>query len=470
MCGAENDDDARFCESCGEDLRAFFAEEAIFDETERIDTITEETEPEWGNQSEWGEEQEWENQSEWGEEQEWEDQSEWEKQREWEEKERKNRSDSADTLRKPQIDLGKLKAKGNGFTKIQKIVIGEAVLLIALIALFIWTGMSKTSASSVASSYMKAYVSHNWEKMYDLMEYPDGAYLQKEQFVEMSRNSGKDISNFEIREERGSGSKMLKTYTVDYSIKGQGTQQMYLTVVNQGEKSLFFFDTWKVLPEDQIASDFCLEVPKGAEITVDGFLVSEDDKVEEESDYGDVYRITLFQGVHKIQAAVPWCEIYEGEFEAVTQGNYVLEEFKLTEEGERAIQAKMEEALEQIYSAVMEKKDFSEVEDLFMEEYQEECSHRYEYLMNKINSQSSYKLNQVVFKNFSDEAYHLDGVIEAELEYDYNIQYTYTSRSWYSGKTTTELRTDSGTDYMSAEFAYDGETYKIVSISVNSVL
>lgn len=184
----------------------------------------------------------------------------------------------------------------------------------------------------------------------------------------------------------------------------------------------------------------------------------------------DEYRISIFSGSHKIQAVLPWFQIYEAEFDAYAGDGFTVSGMSMTEDGELALQAKMQEALEKFYQAAVANKDFSEVSDLFMDGSSENAKESYDYLVESLNGSDYYTLNEVTFDDFECEFYVNENGISAEMTYDYDMDYTYVRSSWFSNKKTTETRTDSGYSYMNASFGYDGETYKLVSVNVRSVL
>lgn len=377
------------------------------------------------------------------------------------------------TIKKPNINMGAYKDRARRLSKFQIAVIVEIVILIAVIGIFYGIGSSRNSARAVATQYFKAYMNKDWDTYYDLMDYPDGKFLQKDQFIEMMKDEEvPDIATYEIAgapAERTTG--IQQFFNVQYTVKGAGTDSMQILLMKQGKKSMLFFDTWRVLADSHIAQDYSIAVPSGAKAAIDGIALSDSDMTESMSEGLDSYCVTLFTGKHKLTVAVPWFEVYEEEFTAYGGESFTVHDMKLTKDGETAIQAKMQEALEKIYQAAAAGKDYSEVEDLFLETAKESGKESYESLKNGLNDSDSYKLGQVTFTNFQCEMYSGEpGVITAEMSYDYDMQYTYTYKSWRDDSEKQEQKTDDGKDYMSAAFSYDGETYKLASVNIRSVL
>lgn len=357
----------------------------------------------------------------------------------------------------------------------QILVFAECIILVAVIGIFFWAGSTRNSAESVADRYFQAYADGNWEEVYDLSEYPSGRFLQKDQFLEMmGEDAGiPEITGFEVKSEQSSQSSGIqKLYNVEYTVKGQGTYTQQLRLAKQSEKSMLFFDTWKVVPDSQLAQDYTIYAPKGASVTIDGIALTDTEKTEDSDGAMDSYVVTLFTGTHELQAAAAWCELYETEFTAYSGDSYTISGMTMTEEGKTAIQAKMQEALEMFYEAALTGKDFSAVEDLFLDEYREEGEESYDYLVSDIFGSDRYILDQVTFSDFECETDtdSSDGLLLADMDYDYVVQYTYTYTSWRDDSETSEARSYDGSSYLRASFGYDGETYKLASINIYSVL
>lgn len=383
-------------------------------------------------------------------------------------------SGSTITFTKPSVDVGKYRDNIKRLTKTQIAVIVEAVCMVLIIGIFYALGSSQNSADAVAKRYFEAFCERDWSEVYDLTDYPDGVFLQKDQFIElMGQMQEMDITSFEIQGDAETFSGIQRSFLVQYTVKGQGTDSMQLDLMKQGEKSMLFFDTWKVSSDTQVVQDFCLNVPSGAQAAVDKIALEEGDKGESQLEGMDSYYVTLFRGSHTLQVALPWFTIYETEFNAAQGEQFTVSDMVLTEEGKTAIEAKMQEALEKIYQAAIAEKDFSEVSDLFLEDSQEIGKESYEYLVTALHDREDYVLNQVTFRDFKCEIYEdssYQGMIRAEMNYSYDMKYTYSYKSWRDDSVRKEERDDDGNSYMSASFGYDGETYKLSEIGIQSVL
>lgn len=396
-------------------------------------------------------------------------------------------SGSSITLKKPNINVKNYANKAKKLSKMQITVIVEAILLIVVIGVFVAIGSSQSSAESVAKKYFQAIVESDWSTVYDLTDYPDGKYLQKEQFLAaMGNQELMNISNYEITEvpsygydsesfwgssdeQSSSSSGIQKTLYVEYTVQGQGTGSFVINLVKQAEKNMLFFDSWKVTSDLFPATEYYIAVPIGADVTINGVALTDEEKHNNE-EYGmDEYYVPLFAGTYSMQVGLPWFQIYETEFTVGADGGTSVYDMQLTEDGELAMMAMMQEALESCYKSALEKEDFSAVSDLFMEGYEESAKESYEYLVEDLHDSDYYTLKEVTFSDFACECSVTDGGVYVEMNFDYDMKYQYTQTS-YRGVSSSVDRTDDGTAYMSGTFGYDGETYKLTSVYIHSVI
>ena len=421
-CGAINSDEARFCEQCG---RKLDTEQPVFPEKNQEENPVEQAD---------GADQKVK----------------------WEEQTGQRRG----TVRK-------------GFGRLplfQKIAIAEAVCLVVVIAAFFVIGHTKYNARTVAEKYFEAYASRDWAAMYELLEFPESTPMQEAQFADMmERTQTSDITNYTVRAVKGENSDIARNFDVEYSVPGQGASKLQLSVVRQNSRALFFFDVWKVSAAGMITDGYTVVVPEGAKAAVDGVELSDEYKVEDDADGTDTYQISVFNGVHSIKVAVPWCEVYDGEFDTSEDSSAAIEELTPSESGAKALQAKMEDALERFYTSAAAGADYSEVSDLFTESAAPEYKAVYESLKESLAHEDGdyYTMNQITFENFRCDFSVESGLITGEMDCDYTMDYTYEYSGF--GSSGRQSKTSEGSAYMRASFAYDGNTYKLQKVSMPTV-
>lgn len=378
-----------------------------------------------------------------------------------------------ETVWEEQIPAPSAPVRKKKLSKLQIAVIAEAVCLIVAVAAFFVAGNHKYSPGSVAERFFAAYASGDWETVYAHLDIPEGDFLQEDMFKEIMENTQiQGITNYKITPAGGSGDGISRNYNVEYSIAGAGTSNMNLSLVQQGDKELLFFDDWKVWMDGIISEGYQITVPAGTRVAVDGTELSEDFRIASDGSGTDTYEITLFNGIHTVTAAAPWCEIYESEFNTAEGGSLILSGLTPTSEGALAFQAKLQEMLETFYSSAASGADFSEIEGMFAAgtenaDIYDNIKDRYEELKESMSHDPDdyYTFNQITFDNFSFESYVDNGRLIGELYFDYTIAYT------YSGFGSTRSDTSSGTNNsVSAIFVYEGDTYKLVPVSITNYL
>lgn len=415
-CGMENEDDAKFCEHCGTELERV---------TVRLDQQKGKQEP------------------------------------------GRDKPDRGRSDRKPRDYKEKIK----GWTGLQIVVLAELVCLALVIVILFGAAAVRNTPEAVAKRYLQAYSEENWSKVYDMTAYSHGKFLQKTRFIQAMRSSEiPKIMKFKIKKGKKADINTQKNFTVEYTSKDAESDTLELNLKKQKGNALL--GTWKVTSDGQVAKDFCINIPAGASAAVDGIALTDSEKGKSKADGMDSYYVTLFTGNHRLQEAAPWFELYETDFYAVQGKDFTAADLKLTEEGKNAVQAKMQEALERVYKAAIEKKDFSEVSDVFLKEYKDACKKEYSSLVEGMHDDETNTLNQVTFTDFNCELYNdsaYPGMPSAKLTFAYEIKYTNSYQLWGDYTYDTE-ESGTGDSYMSASFGYDGKTYKLASMNIESVL
>lgn len=351
-------------------------------------------------------------------------------------------------------------------SKLQKILTAEVVGLIVLVALFFFIGNAKYSDESVAEAYFEAYASQDWQTVYSLIDVSNGELLQESRFEELMENAKlPEVTDYTVRKAAPPESDVTGTiqdFEVLYETEDGDVEQMYFSVINENEKKWFFFDEWHVAAS-AMTDPFQISIPQGAQITVDGIELDDDDRTDEGYEGMDNYGIVLFSGEHTVNVAMPWFEIYEQKIDTNDESSLLVSEMSPTEEGETALSAKMQIALEQLYNAAMTGADFETVETLFRAKDAKDCKKAYDALIDHLED-SDYTLNQVTFDDFDFDLRCEMGVIIGEMSCDAAYNYTYT------GSDTPRIDDGDTTIHMVVSFAYEDDTYKLSGIDLPTVL
>lgn len=345
-------------------------------------------------------------------------------------------------------------------TKLQKILVAEVVCLAVLVMLFFFIGHSKYSDESVAEAYFEAYASQDWQTVYSLLDVSSGELLQESRFEELMQDARiPEIVDFTVKKSAPpemTESGTVQDFEVSYETADGETERMSFSVVNENAKKWFLFDEWYV-SSSAVTDRFQITLPQSAQVTIDGVALDSDDLMDTAMEGIDIYEVTLFNGNHEISVAVPWCEIYTTDIDTTKDNSLMVSEFSLTEEGEAALEAKLQTALEQMYTAAMSGEDFDAVEALFVSGADNDCEEEYETLSEHLND-GDYTLNQISFDSFDCEFDFASGSISCMMDCETNYNYTYTGSN--------EPRTDDGTAHINAVAIYEDGTYKLSDIDL----
>lgn len=332
----------------------------------------------------------------------------------------------------------------------------------------------RTRPSFVAEKYFSAYADQDWKTVYSLMDIPDGDFTGVDMFEEtMGRKEYPEINHYKIHTLDGYSpdSGMMKYMEAEYTVDGQGTGYMQIPLIRQDEKSLFIFDKWKVSSQELLINAYQISVPTGSSASVDGIELTDDYIISSGENGMDIYEISLFNGVHTVNVAAPWCENYEGEFDTDIEGSLMVSDMTLTDEGKAALEAKMQQILERFYTSAMSGAAYSELEDLFADGAAERFEEDYNDLKNRFvndpDDYFQYDVKQITFNNFTSSFYYDYGLLGGELDGDYTVDYSYTYTGYFG--TNTNDDTNKGSLYMWASFVYEDDTYKISDISIPTV-
>ena len=241
------------------------------------------------------------------------------------------------------------------FSKTNKIVLTEILLLAVSMLAFVTVYQKKFSASSVVERYVMGMDKGDWNQVYDTLYIKDkDEFLSKQAFVTAETINGvKWGENLEIKKIRKKSGKVYQvTYDGDYGIQK--------TDVEVKRKGLL----WKVDQTDGlIYRDFSIAVPKNADVKIDGIKITADMKTKKETNGMDVYSVDRIFGFnHYIELSGSGIEKTErlisatGETVTVTAGY-----------NEDTVKQMVDQAMDDlntIFSAASANKKFSEVDIL----------------------------------------------------------------------------------------------------------
>ncbi|MDR1532172.1 MAG: hypothetical protein LBS62_08325 [Clostridiales bacterium] len=342
--------------------------------------------------------------------------------------------------------------------------------------------------------YCKALANDDFKALYDSFgELPESPFVNKELYAELNENTvdnsfnGK-IINYQITPNEDNGrnnstDKIAKYYTVSYSVQGTDRirQDTVTLIKREGNKFLSYFlgelaDKWAVAPKEIIADNYRIAVLKGAAITLNGIEVGSEYLLDENSAgsnnyYGDPkqydnYLIPIIlSGNYEVTAKLSYSRELKQTIRVETNGGASLTDgFVLETQAKNELEQKTIEVISQMYSAVIEGKDFSAVKDLFAEASADNAEYSYNNLF------SNYHREGRMLKTFSAELSGLskDDVqlsrgqasVRASCEYSYTIE---VAKGW-SGDEFETVSNSSDAD-TSARFVFENGKWLLADLN-----
>ena len=269
----------------------------------------------------------------------------WERKRK--EKKIKREREGKDPSRIPKFI--KEKHSWSDLTAKQKKAVKRIVAGAAVFAAFCIFESYHGRPEAVAERYCKAYVKEDWKKTGHLSDLPKNGYATQDEYTTyMKKNAVTGVEDYQIKETKEnrqikieSGGKQ-RAFTVEYKTETQGKNKETVVLQKQKRQRLLLFANWKVSSDKMIANDFNLYIPAGSTAWIDGTKLTKNDKIKDDSDGLDQYKISLFEGDHKIRIDVPWFKTYKSEFKASDKGSTTISKMKVSQSGKKKLDKKME--------------------------------------------------------------------------------------------------------------------------------
>ena len=329
----------------------------------------------------------------------------WERKRK--EKKIKREREGKDPSRIPKFI--KEKHSWSDLTAKQKKAVKRIVAGAAVFAAFCIFESYHGRPEAVAERYCKAYVKEDWKKTGHLSDLPKNGYATQDEYTTyMKKNAVTGVEDYQIKETKEnrqikieSGGKQ-RAFTVEYKTETQGKNKETVVLQKQKRQRLLLFANWKVSSDKMIANDFNLYIPAGSTAWIDGTKLTKNDKIKDDSDGLDQYKISLFEGDHKIRIDVPWFKTYKSEFKASDKGSTTISKMKVSQSGKKKLDKKMKEILSSYIKAAKEEKSFSQISGLFEKnsKYEKENKEFYDDLKEQLSSKDGYKADQITTDNY----------------------------------------------------------------------
>ena len=358
------------------------------------------------------------------------------------------------------------KRSWSDLTDKQKKVIRRTVL--GVVAVIILCGLESYHGrpEAVAERYCKAYIQEDWKKTGRLSDLPSNGYATQAEYIKyMKKNAVTGVRSYQIKETKADRQTQVESggrqraFTVTYQTGKKKTKSETVILQKQQSRKFLLFADWKVSSDRMIAKDFNLYIPTGAEAWIDGKKLTEDYKVKDDSDGLEQYKLSLFEGTHKIRVKVPWFQSYSSKFQASDKGNTTISRMQISESGKKKLDKKMKHILKTYIEAAKEGKAFTEVSGLFGKNTGNDKENKefYNALKEQLSPADGYTAEDVELQNYEGKYVisGVTGVVRGTLSYDYKVTYI-------EGST-------EGSSQMSAEFVYKNGSYELRLVNPGSI-
>lgn len=336
-------------------------------------------------------------------------------------------------------------------SKKAKIAIIGVIAVIGAIAIFVNVVKNIFAPENIAKKYFESVANAEWEKVYGYYDLTEDEFVNKDMFKKMSKDREKiDYSNYAVKKETLKKSSSIlegessdekdsgisKIVNIEYALKNSDSTLEYsVRLVKLSKKKLLFFDNWKVVPEDMISKEYRISTLNDIDVYMDGKKLSEKYISKDKDVYSDeknfvVYEIpSLFQGNHKLTFKGEYIDTYEEEISVNREDkdsfSYTDPEIKQSLIDE--LEKNTEKIVEEIYSAAVDDKKFSEIKlsyDVYKDkEKEEEIESNYKKLCESIKDTSysnSIKLSKFKKKDFevtNENSFIDEGSVSATIKY-----------------------------------------------------
>lgn len=352
-----------------------------------------------------------------------------------------------------------------------KIIIGVAVVVIAVLFASYLFLSNKYSAKTVAKNYIDAVVSNDTDKIYQYLDIDgDKTFVSKKAFKEITKDNKSKIKNYTIGEIDYNSGKLSASVKIHYTVEGSTTEKTdYIYLTKEKDKKLLFFDNWTIGDdvETMVVKDYQITVPKDSKVVLSGIKVDKKYLDKKESDKNlDVYNIPqVFANTTTLKTTLKnGMEIEEEIRPSSYSSKHTVEfsESSLSKKGKETLQNQAKQSLTAVYNGLVAKKSFDDIKSNF--EYKngklDDLKASYTETLEDLNSNSTV-LKQIEFTSVNLRSAELeDGRISIDVKayYKYKVEY----KDYFSE----EMKTKDSNSYMyvTLEYVYENGKYQLVDV------
>ena len=455
-CGAENQDDAAFCENCGTDISQAF-EEAKAELKEQGKT---------------------------------------------------ERPAGGVTALEPYVyKTAAAKSVGKHLKKSAKIAIAAVLAVIVAAAVLYNVGLKMYSPQTSAKNFFEAVRSSKWDTAYSYLSVSENDFINKANFIKETKSSDvPKVVNYSVKNETGSkddvsaaadgsggDTQLSKTVTIQYTTQNGFTPQtLKVHLVKQAGKKLLLFDDWKVSASDFVSTNVLINVPKECTAYLDNTKIA--DKYIDKSNTGldssandannmdnssnqqnglqtyTYYKIpSIFSGKYTLKVTSPYTEDYKSNINVNgNDASFNVDNLSLKKDILDKLSGMPEQALNDIYAAAFAGKSFDSVKSYFTSdsESQSGAESAYNEIVNNVAKDNTAGFKNITFTNFNSNVTNSSATgnmsVQVDTQADYSYTYTYPS---YDGGESAQDYTGNSSANMSFTYSLCDGKWLISGIS-----
>lgn len=354
-------------------------------------------------------------------------------------------------------------------SKKSKILIGSILFLcIGFFGLYKYVE-SITSPSAYAEKYFEGVMDAEWSEVYDTLDVEKVGFINEENFKQAQSDvEAQPYKSYEIKSVSEDISPSSSEVVIEYTPKGSSDQlQLYVSLNKQKAKKFLFFDDWKVSPESFVASDYSIDIPAGATVSINGEKLDKD-YLSTSNDYTDTYVIPeIFTGNYDIKVTKEYMEDIKDTIAVQTFDGYYLDNMELRSEVIDEITSQIPEILEKLYAAAIAGNGFTTIQSYFSSnpEDLDYLQEQYSYFVDDLYGDDGIGLQNVSFDGFEYNTYADGSDIYVDISFDYLADYLYSD--WWSGEILSD--TYDSYDYESMHFVNENGKWVLNDMGFNTI-
>lgn len=207
-----------------------------------------------------------------------------------------------------------------------KAAVAEALILVFLCFLCYRQIGTINNPETIVHKYMDAVMEQNWSEAYSYLQLPESPFLTAEAFEDAALSGDMtNVTNYRVEKTGGKekSKDFVYSYQVQYMKKG-GSQKLETTLqsVKKNQKKWLILDDWKISPMADLIENIEIRALPMMNVTVDGVPLTPDTASLDTGRNETIYTIPyLFAGSHVILVSAEGFEPYSREIDFYSDGD-----------------------------------------------------------------------------------------------------------------------------------------------------